>query len=139
MMKTGVRVAALTLLALTLSWSTAQAGDFCITAAATFQIVGKSFKVPPHGKCKPFFGFFSTSPGSATTGQACTATNGSHVEFGLTTTDSGSPGFTQWDNIDLSLPALTGTLASTGAVSGTLTSASSAVTGAPCPAPVPIP
>ena len=31
MMKTGVRLAALTLLALTLSWSTAQARDFCIT------------------------------------------------------------------------------------------------------------
>jgi hypothetical protein len=137
-MKTAVRVAALTLLALTLTWSTAQAGDFCITGS-TFQIVGKSFKVPPHGKCKPFFGFFTNTGGSATTGQACTATNGSHVVFNLTTTASGTPAFAEWDNIDLSLPALTGTLTSTSDLFGTLTSNTLVVTGAPCPAPVPIP
>jgi hypothetical protein len=137
-MKTGVRVAALTLLALTLSWSTAQAGDFCITGA-TFQIVGKNFKVPPHGKCKPFFGFFVPPNPNATTGQACTADDGSHVVFGLTTTASGTPGFAQWDNIDLSLPALTGTQSGTADLLGTLTTSSNAVTGAPCPAPVPIP
>jgi hypothetical protein len=136
-MKTGVRVAALTLLALTLSWSTAQAGDFCMTGS-TFQIVGKSFKVPPHGKCKPFFGFFPSTGGSATTGQACTATNGSHVVFDLTTTVSGLV-FAEWDNIDLSLPTLTGPITSTSDFLGTLSSSSGVVTGAPCPAPVPIP
>jgi hypothetical protein len=134
-MKTGVRVAALTL---ALSWSAAQAGDFCITAS-TFQIVGKSFKVPSPGKCKPFFGFFSTSSGSYTTGQACTASDNSHVNFVLTSTMAGTVGFAEWDNVDVDLLLGTGVLTGSADLFGTLTTTSGVVTGAPCKAPVPIP
>src|SRR5262249_61927548 len=78
------------------------------------QYVGKSFKVPSPGKCEPFLGFFTGfGNANASTGQACTAADGSHVDFGLTTTYSGVPGFVEWDNIELSLPALTGTLDAT--------------------------
>jgi hypothetical protein len=136
-MKTGVRIAAALMLAL--SWSAAQAGDFCITAS-TFQIVGKSFKVPPPGKCKPFFGFFSTPAASYTTGQACTASNGSHVNFVLTTTETGtSLGFAEWDNVDLALPGGAGMLIGGADLFGALTTTSGVVVGAPCNVPVPIP
>src|SRR5262249_57804900 len=119
MMKTGVRLPALTLLALTRSWHTAQARDLCITGAFSGQYVGKSFKLPSPGKCEPFLGFFTgILNASASTGQACTAADGSHVDFGLTTTFSGVPGFVEWDNIELSLPALTGTLDATIASGG---------------------
>ena len=139
MMKTGVRLAALTLLALTLSWSTAQARDFCIAGAFSGQYVGKSFKVPSPGKCEPFLGFFTGfGNANASTGQACTAADRSHVDFGLTTTYSGVPGFVEWDNIELSLPALTGTVDAT-VDNGGLVSGSVAAVGAPCPTPVPVP
>jgi hypothetical protein len=134
-MKTGVRVAALML---ALSWSAAQAGDFCITAS-TFQIVGKSFKVPPPGKCKPFFGFFSTLSGTYTTGQACTASNGSHVNFVLTTTVVTELGFAEWDNVDLALPGGAGMLVGGADLFGALTTKSGVVVGSPCNVPVPIP
>ena len=138
MMKTGVRLAALTLLALTLSWSTAQARDFCISGDFAGGYVGKSFKVPSPGKCAPFLGFQAFAFNTALTGQACTAADGSHVDFGLTTTFSGVPGGVEWDNIELLLPALTGTLDYTIA-SGGLLSGSVAAGGAPCPTPAPVP
>lgn len=64
---------------------------------------------------------------------------GSHVVFDLTSTGTNDPGFVQWDNVDLSLPGLTGTLAASGDFASTLVAATLTVTGAPCPAPVPIP
>jgi hypothetical protein len=70
----------------------AGAADFCIKHyrpgfGAFFSMVGKGFKVPSKGRCKPFLGF-ATSTQSLdifdVTGSACTATNGSNVQFVLT-------------------------------------------------------
>ncbi|HKA56565.1 MAG TPA: hypothetical protein VKJ47_23210 [Candidatus Binatia bacterium] len=112
-------------------------GDFCIQLGSGLiaKFVGKNFKVPGKGKCKPWAGFCATgcSPGTVQTGTACTAADGSQVTFGFTTWYAGGP--RQFDFIQLTLPALTGsgnenTLASS-------TPISYSATGASCSVPVP--
>jgi hypothetical protein len=130
---------ALALSLVTTGSTIAYAKDFCIDGtSAPFQLVGKNFKVPAHGKCKPFAGFFSSDNRVGTSGQACTADDNSHVTFVLTTVENS--GFIEIDNIDLSLPSLTGTL-NGNSTSGTTWGGfgSQPVTAAPCPADVPVP
>ena len=114
----------------------AYATDFCISGSTT--LVGKKFKVPAHGKCKSFFGFFAPpNTVNSTTGQACTSEDDSHVVFTLTSTVAAA--YVEWDHIELSLPGLTGTDNYTSVSGGIVSSASVAVTGAPCATPVPVP
>src|SRR5262249_2122228 len=70
-------------------------GDFCIQLSSSLiaKFVGKNFKVPGKGKCKPWAGFCATgcSPGTVQTGIACTGADGSQVTFGFTTLYAGGP------------------------------------------------
>ena len=101
------------LLALVLSWSTAQAGDFCITetSAPSNVFIGKSFRIPPKGKCKAWIGFTPNIFTFPNTGSACTASDGSHVTFNIAATvlDGAADGEAAF--FDVSLPSLTVTLA----------------------------
>jgi hypothetical protein len=70
---------------------------------------GKAFTVPAAGQCALWIGFCQSpgcSPDNVQTGTACTASNGSHVSFGITTFYS--PSNRQWDWIRLDLPGLSG-------------------------------
>ena len=70
----------------------ARAADFCIRHYRSgygefFSMVGKSFKVPSKGRCKPFLGFAASAQVAdvfSVTGSACTATDGSQIDFLLT-------------------------------------------------------
>jgi hypothetical protein len=86
--------------------SAARAGDFCLTydvIGGTQAIVGKAFKVPGHGRCKPFMGLLGGGLSSLdVTGSACTASDGSHVRFALTALGAG--GAPVFYHVDLPLP-----------------------------------
>ncbi|HZR81488.1 MAG TPA: hypothetical protein VFD92_10370 [Candidatus Binatia bacterium] len=83
----------------------ARAADFCVdyvAAGGTRTLVGKGFKAPSAGKCKPFTGF-TTWQGLTRPlyGTACTASDGSHLHFGLSGV-GGTNGV--YYNVDLPLP-----------------------------------
>jgi hypothetical protein len=80
------------------------AGDFCITTGPNTW-VGKNFKIPGKGKCHPWAGFETAEYDGVTTGTACTASDGSHVRFTLTTVRIGYP-VVFIDAIELPLPNL---------------------------------
>lgn len=88
--------------------------DFCVHGSKPtlpsidVEFTGKAFAVPAAGQCALWTGFCRSgcSPDNVQMGTACTASNGSHVSFGITT--AYSPGNRQWDWIRLELPALTG-------------------------------
>ena len=73
----------------------AAAKDFCIkvvdgNAGKVGHFIGKAFKVPGPGKCKPFMGLNTTDNvgyASDVTGSACTANDGHQVRFVLTIND----------------------------------------------------
>ena len=76
----------------------ATASDFCISYTdallSEHSIVGKGFKLPPPGRCRPFAGFHRSEFSlllSDVTGSACTAANGNEVRFALTETYDGNP------------------------------------------------
>jgi hypothetical protein len=89
----------------------AHAADFCIKhwrvgEGVYFDMVGKGFRVPGKGRCKPFVGFSASAqdPGVYDeTGSACTATDGSKVRFVLTEMDRASSNVTFFE-ISLPLP-----------------------------------
>jgi hypothetical protein len=88
--------------------------DFCVRGnkptLPSIDVVyaGKAFTVPAAGQCALWTGFCQSgcSPDNVQTGTACTASNGSHVSFGITTFYS--PSNRQWDWIRLDLPGLSG-------------------------------
>jgi hypothetical protein len=88
----------------------AAAADFCLTGTGKINVmyVAKGFKVPAKGTCAVWSGFCASgcSPDNIQTGAACTASDGSHVSFALTTAYLLSN--RQWDWVRLDLPALTG-------------------------------
>jgi hypothetical protein len=149
-MKTGIRVAIGTLLALVLSGATAQAGgDFCITetGGGAFTFVATKFKVPSHGKCTPWVGFVS-SIGDAfpTTGMGCTASDSSEVSISITTAPIDGSGDSFVDYFKFALPSLANTLgfeATLGVGNGASDSSTfttGTVTAGPCsPSVIPIP
>ena len=61
----------------------AMAKDFCLSkTGSTVYIVGKGFKLPTKGKCKPFSGVFELA--DLVSGNACTKSDGSGTYFNLT-------------------------------------------------------
>ena len=91
---------------LPLSAPHAFAGDYCISNSGKVSsvYVGKDFMLPKSGACATWRGFCKTgcSPDNVQTGVACTASNGSHVSFGLTTYYLA--GNRQFDWVRLDLP-----------------------------------
>jgi hypothetical protein len=97
----------------------ATASDFCITNIET--LVGKGFRLPPRGKCKPWLGYTVNGEGgpNSATGTACTAADGSHATIDVTTMYPAS-GDTIFATIMLPLPLGSGaTLRESGLISGT--------------------
>jgi len=85
------------------------AADYCISQSGAISsiYVGKDFTPPKEGECKTWQGFCKgCSPDNVQTGVACTASNGSHLSFGLTTSYLLSN--RQFDWIRLELPSHTG-------------------------------
>jgi len=116
------------------------AADFCLVNPP---LVGKGFKIPSKGKCKPFLGF-GTGVTGIWTGGACTNSLGTLVHIGVQSLDNFG---IESVSIDLSLPALTGSgedcvadtnLAGGGLSPGLCTSiATSVVACSPSTVPVP--
>lgn len=66
----------------------AQAADFCMewqTVSQTHTLVGKGFRLPTRGRCKPFYGVDAYGGQQwEATGSACTSTAGDEVHFLVT-------------------------------------------------------
>jgi hypothetical protein len=93
-----------------LAWSSPASGaDYCISfgPSSTEQFVGKKFKVPKPGQCKPWNGFLVTSFSnvSISTGTGCTSSDGTTFRLNLATTREN---FAFQDYVVLPLPAATG-------------------------------
>jgi len=93
-----------------LVWSSpARGADYCIrfAASASEQFVGKKFKVPKPGQCKPWNGFLVTdfSNVSISTGTGCTSSDGTTFRLNLS---SIRENFSFQDYIVLPLPSATG-------------------------------
>jgi hypothetical protein len=82
----------------------ARASDYCIGAidgASTLvTLVGKGFRVPGKGRCKPFMGLVD-GYGSDLTGSACTSTSGSHLALVLTQSGNGGAASVYHVDVDL--------------------------------------
>jgi hypothetical protein len=106
----GIRTAATVATALGLVTAlagTARASDFCIEYTESNllwgQLVGKGFRVPGPGRCKPFYGFAAGgATGRTLTGSACTVSAGDKVRFTLTESYPG--GWSGVFHVDLVLP-----------------------------------
>jgi hypothetical protein len=88
----------------------ARADDYCITLTGSVQAtyVGKAFAPPTAGNCQAWLGFCygGCSPDNVQTGVGCTASDGSNISFGLTT--SYLAGNRQFDWVRLGLPGQSG-------------------------------
>ena len=85
--------------------------DYCIdrgggVVGGTF--VARNFNLPKSGECVKWEGFCASgcSPDNVESGVACTASDGAHVSFGVTTYYSASNREFDWVRLDL--PAETG-------------------------------
>jgi hypothetical protein len=123
----------------------ASAADFCIRHyrpgyQAFFDMVGKGFKLPSKGRCKPFLGFASstqTPDAFDVTGSACTASDGSAVHFVLTELSRGSSSVS-FIAIELPLPlGPSGTIMHRYTNGGSLTGTSTPQACSTTPVPVP--
>jgi hypothetical protein len=86
--------------------------DYCLTdqTTPTHILVGRGFVVPAKGACKPFNGFTpALGQNSPTIGTGCKSSDGSRLNFTLTTSQPENNGFVEIDSISLVLPAQTGT------------------------------
>ena len=96
----------------------AEAADFCVSLnGGTDILVGKAFRVPSKGSCKAFSGFRQDTSRDLVTGNACTDSTGSEVEFNLMLSAGGYAAF-EVLNFSLPLPSLTGGGGDTKAVLG---------------------
>jgi hypothetical protein len=114
------------------------AADYCIKSSGVINVtyVGKIFQLPPKGACRAWSGFCAgCSPDNVQTGSACTASNGSHVSFVLTTAYILNN--RQWDFIRLDLPAQSGSGNSNELSGGTGATVSYSAKGGVCTIPVP--
>lgn len=125
----------------------ANAEDYCIDFGTLFhRIVGKGFRMPSRGRCKPFYGFvldgLAPTTNAQVTGSVCVRDDGTkanvHVARGHTEFSS-SPVSSVTYSGSLTLPAGTGTLRVIFAQSGGVINTTYAVTAAPCPTPIPVP
>src|SRR5262245_15888319 len=89
--------------------SVARAADFCVSANGNPDLlVGKKFKVPGRGTCKPFFGFQMGAASIPVTGQGCTNDSNTTLTLELLSMQGGQ-GVTTY-LITLSLPSMGGSL-----------------------------
>jgi hypothetical protein len=115
--------------------------DYCINLGPPIangtKYVGKKLKLPKPGKCTAWQGYcVGCSPDNVQTGTACTASDGSHVSFQLTTAYLATNRQFDWVRLDLPEQRGNGNLNYLLAPGTTNYSA----TGAPCsPSPVPVP
>ena len=123
----------------------ADAADFCIRHyrpghQAFFDMVGKGFRLPSKARCKPFVGFASSAQAADrfdVTGSACTASDGSAVNFVLTEMARGG-GSVSFVAIALPLPlGPSGTIVTRYTNGGSLTGTSSPEACPTSPMPVP--
>jgi hypothetical protein len=109
-----------------------QAADFC----TDFGLVGKSFKIPGPGKCKPFIGFVEAAP-TVWTGGACTSSDGTTAHFNVQTLDQFG---IETVRFNLSLPALTDPAATDCVANGSLSCNTFSISVVACsPTTVPVP
>jgi len=117
--------------------------DYCLTdlTTPTHILVGRAFVVPAKGACKPFNGFTpALGQNSPTIGTGCKSSDGSHLNFTLTTSQPENNGFVEIDSISLTLPAQSGTSFATYISGGIPGAGSFMVMGATCkPPPIAIP
>ena len=116
------------------------AADYCIKSTSgpvNVTYVGKAFTVPAKGTCRTWSGFCATgcSPDNAQSGSACTASNGSHVTFALTTTYLANN--RQWDFVRLDLPKQNGNGNLNDLSSGVGSTVAYGAQGGACSFPVP--
>ena len=110
-----------------------QAADFC----TTFGLVGKHFKMPSPGKCKPFIGFVTATGKAVWTGVACTSSDGTTANFNVQTLDQFG---IETVRFNLSLPALTDPAATDCVANGSLSCNSFSISVVACsPTTVPLP
>jgi hypothetical protein len=117
--------------------------DYCLTnqTTPTYVLVGRGFVVPAKGACKPFNGFTGyLGQNSPTIGTGCKSSDGTRLNFTLTTSQPENNGFVEIDSITLVLPAQTGISNATYISGGVPGAGSFIVAGGTCkPPPLPIP
>jgi len=116
--------------------------DYCLTdqSTPTHILVGRGFVVPAKGACKPFTGFTPVlGQNSPIVGTGCKSSDGSRLNFTLTTTEPENNGFVEIDSISLVLPAQTGTSFATYISGGIPGAGSFSVVGGACKPPIAIP
>lgn len=105
------------------------AADYCVNFPG-FVIVGKGFKVPAKGTCKPWVGFSAQqNENSPSNGTGCTSSDGTHLNLMFTTASPEESNSFEEDQMTISLPSgavtdyytffMDGTGSSGGPVSGT--------------------
>jgi hypothetical protein len=99
----------------------AAAKDYCITiASSSYILIGKGFVPPIRGNCRAWIGLVNqTGYNAPSTGTACASSDGTHLNFSITTTYPQANVF-YFDSVSLALPSHVGTdyLASLGSNSG---------------------
>jgi hypothetical protein len=116
--------------------------DYCLTnkVTPTYVLVGRGFVVPAKGACKAFNGFTPyLGQNSPTIGTGCRSSDGSHLNFTLTTSQPENGGFVEIDSITLLLPSQSGTSSATFISGGVPGAGSFAVAGGVCKPPTAIP
>jgi len=87
------RLSLLAFLSLAAIAPAAYAADFCITVSPndSTKYVGKGFRVPGKGKCKPWNGVYlpSFAAVSVSTGTGCTSSDGTKLRINLVTSRDG--------------------------------------------------
>jgi hypothetical protein len=137
----GVLKGSLALMAL-FALAPAAHADYCLTnqVTPTYVLVGRGFVVPLKGACKPFNGFTPyLGQNSPTIGTGCRSSDGSHLNFTLTTSEPENGGFVEIDSINLALPSQSGTSSATFISGGVPGAGSFAVVGGVCKPPTAIP
>jgi hypothetical protein len=110
------------------------AADFCLDdqVITSYVVVGRGFKPPKKDTCKVFIGFVLEG-NDPTTGTACTSSDGTTLNFTLTTSFpelSSSEVF--MDTITLAMPSLSGTDQFTDFVGGVVRTGSVGFVGKSC-------
>jgi hypothetical protein len=82
-----------------------RAADYCF-GGGLYSFVGKGFKVPTRGKCKPFSGWKTydlTDDVVLVTGTACTTAGGEFVDMSLVSQRAGTWGWLSFETVRLPL------------------------------------
>jgi hypothetical protein len=134
-MKDNALLAGFLALVVLIALAPAAHADYCLTNqdTPTYVLVGKGFVVPAKGACKAFNGFTpSLGQNSPTIGTGCKSSDGSHLNFTLTTSFPENNGFIEIDSITLTLPSQSGTSSATFISGGVPGAGSFPVVGSAC-------